>query len=63
MLELLCHLDHQAMSAIRLLIIDAVNKNELYKLNKSNLIGNKQVLLRELQYYLHYIIWCYNSVT
>ena len=31
-------------------IINAVNMNELYKLNKSNLIGNKQVLLRELQY-------------
>ena len=51
------------MSAIIFSIIDAVNRNELYKLNKSNITRNRQVLLRELQYYLHYIIWCYNSVT
>ena len=39
---------YQAMRAITFLLIDAVNRNELYKLNKSNLIGNMQVLLREL---------------
>ena len=63
LLELLCHLYHQAMSAIRFLIIDAVNRNELYTLNKSSLTGNIQVFIRELWYYLHYIIQYYNSVT
>ena len=41
----------------------AMKRNELYKLNKSNLTGYRQVFLRELQYYLHCIIRCYNSVT